>query len=115
MQREDRNMNFAVKNNIPLEVLDGFGVGADSRRVIQRVQIGVQVEARLLVKRANLLAADRTIQLSPVVDSCVPGNIALGARLKFSAKRKYEWKVHLLIPQKLVRLLPGKIGGARLR
>ena len=112
---QDRNVNFAVENYIPLEVVDGLAIGADSRGIVQRVQIGVEIEAGLLVERTHLVAADRAIQLSPVIDSRVPGDIALCACLEFRTKRKCKWKVHLLVPLELIDLLPGEIvcGGLR--
>ncbi len=115
MHCQDRDVNFAVENNISFEVLNGLGISADSRRLVQRFEIGVKVKAGLLIKRANLVAADRIIQLHAVVDSLVPGDIALRAGLELRAKRKDKWKVNLLIPQKLVRLLSRKIGCSRLR
>src|SRR5216684_1928481 len=115
VQRQHRKMDLAVKDNIRLQVTNRLGIRTDPRRIVQRLQIGVEVEARLLVKRANLVAANRVLQLHPVIDSRVPGDIALCAGLQFRTKRKYKGKVHLLIPQKLVGLLAGKIGWRRLR
>src|SRR5580704_4406585 len=108
MHCQHRDVKFTVKDNISLEVMNGLGVSADPRGLVQRFEIGVEVKAGLLVKRANLVAADRTIQLSAVVDSRVPGDIALRARFEFGAKREDKWKVHLLIPQKLICLLSRK-------
>src|ERR1700722_3074987 len=114
MQSQHGNVDFAVKDNISLEVVNGYGISADSGGLIERFQIGVEIEASLLVKCANLVAANGAVQLSAVIDPRVPGNVALGAKLKLRAKRKSEWKVHLLVPQELVCLLAGKIGRRRL-
>src|SRR5579863_4765398 len=114
MQRQDRNMDFAVKDNILLEIVNSLGISADSGGIIESVEIGVEIQTSLLVKRANLVAADGAIQLPAVIDSGVPGDVALGAKLKLRAKREGKRKVHLLVPQELVCLLAGKIGGGRL-
>src|SRR5579863_1838879 len=114
MQGQDRNMDFAIKDNILLEIMNSLGIGADSRGIIESVEIGVEIQTSLLVERTNLVAADGAIQLAAVIDSGVPGDVALGAKLKLRAKRESKGKVHLLVPQELVCLLTGKIGGGRL-
>src|SRR5260370_23942715 len=108
-------MYFAVKNDISLEVTNGLGIGADARSLVERLQVGVEIEAGLLVKGANLLTADRAIQLFPVIDPRVPGDIALGAKLEFCAKRTNKPKIHSVLPPQLVCFLACKIGGRGLR
>lgn len=115
MQRQDRKMDFVVENNISLEVTNSLGIGADTGGIVERIQVGVEIEAGLLVKRVNLVTANRTLQLFSVIDSRVPGYIAPRARLELRTKCKNKWKLHLLIPQKLICLLSGEIGWRRLR
>ncbi len=115
MQRQDREMDFAVKDNIFLEVANGIGIGADARGIVERLQVGVQTETGLFVERMHFISVDRVRQLYSVVHASVPGDITPCARLKFGAKRKEKWEVNFLGPEELIRFLARKIGWGGLR
>src|SRR5271168_2659661 len=115
MQGQHRNVNSAVENNILLQIVNSFGVRADARGILKRLQIGVEIQAGLLIKRNNLSASNGAIQLVAVIDSSVPGDVALCADFQLRAKRENERKVDLLIPQELVGFLASKIVRCGLR
>src|SRR5260370_34405673 len=98
MQRQDRKTDFTVKDDISLEVTNGLGIGADARGMVERIQVGLEIEAGLLVERMHFISVDGACQLCTVVHASVPGDIAPCARLQFSAKRKDKWEVNVLIP-----------------
>src|SRR5713226_3089686 len=108
-------MDLAVKNDISLEIMYAFWVGADPYGVFQGFQIGIQTETGLLVEFLHFMPVDRVRQLSSVVHASVPGNIALRARFKLGAKREDKWENDPLIPEELIHFLAGKIGWSRLR
>src|SRR5580700_110186 len=115
MQREHRNMNLPVENNIPFEIFHGFRIGGDARGVLERLEVCFEIEAGLRVKRANLFAADGMLELPSVVNARVPRNVTLRTSFEFRAKCKNERKVYLLIPERLIRFLPRVVVGRGFR
>src|SRR5882724_11051454 len=89
-------------------------VGADTGGFIQHLEVGIEIQSSLGIKRANLRGVSRVHQLYAVIHAGIPGRIALGAEFEIRAKRKREWKIHHGSPEELVRLLIGEIRGSRL-
>ncbi len=58
MDRQNGFVNLPVENDVSLQVANRLGIRADSRGIVQRVQIRVEIEAGLQVQRANLVAAN---------------------------------------------------------
>src|SRR5580700_1679960 len=114
VHRQNGNINLPVEDYILLQVVNSAGVRFDSRRLVQRLEVTFQAEAGCLIEGPYLIAVDGFFELSAVVHVGVPGDIPTGASFELSPEGKYEGKVNLLVPQKLVGFLAGEIGRSRL-
>ncbi len=94
MQRQNGNVKLSVEDDILFQIANRLGVGTDARGILQRFQIGVEIQSCLLVKRHYLSASNGTIQLVAIINSGIPGDVALRAEFQLPAKGKDEGKVH---------------------
>src|SRR5256884_9944272 len=90
---EDGDADLTVENDVGCKIVNGFGVGADACLRLKGLEVGVEIQAGLLVERNNLVAIDGTSKQGPVIDTDIPGRIAPGARFQFGAKSKEEREV----------------------
>ena len=54
VQSEHGNVNLAVEDNVVFQVSDRGLLRLDARGIVQRLKIGIQTKAGLLVERLNL-------------------------------------------------------------
>ena len=75
---ENGDVNLPVEDNIRFEIVKGFRVGADSNCVLESLQVGVQIQAGLLIEGGDFSAIDGASQKRTVVDAGVRGRVAAG-------------------------------------
>src|SRR6185437_10576291 len=68
VQRENRNVDLPIEDQVVLEIFARIFVGLDTRRIFQRIEIGVEIEVRGLVQRSNFFAIHRVFQLLSIID-----------------------------------------------
>src|SRR5579864_9801864 len=63
MESEDWNVDSAIEDDVPLQILDRIRVCLDSRSMIQSFQVFVQIQASLFIERMHLVTIPRTLEL----------------------------------------------------
>ena len=79
MHGQDRNVDLPIKDNVRLEVVKGLRIGADTRSVLKSLQVGVEIQSRLLVERDDFIVIDGIGEQRTVIHAGVEGCVSPGA------------------------------------